>query len=170
MSWKKTDPQHEAEKKEWRDDEIERLRTEVPTLFFTMLTMEYFNRGVAPIYFSLDNMNKVLSAFPHEEAERMRRKFRKLWRKIIAEEMRRLRQHKRKMRRAKMRPLPHSTKRSDFQIEPLKDGGDPNKLHMSNRKHLVMRYLQHKAQELVQKITQGEYNEIETIKNIGSEV
>lgn len=146
----------ERERQNWKKDCIESIQND--KLFFTLLTIEYFERGIAPLYFTHDNMNKVLSALPPEEAERMRRKFRKVWRRIARERVRESRQHKREMRKKDLRPYPRAVTRKSMHMEPINGFDDPLKFQQQQRKYVVKAYIEAKATQRVQMIKQEKYN------------
>lgn len=47
-----------------------------------------FELGIVPLSFVTDDVNKILANTPPEEARRMRRRFRKLWRKVYKQGLR----------------------------------------------------------------------------------
>lgn len=52
-------------------------------LFKILLASSFHTLGIAPVNTWGDDVNKVLSCLPPEEARRARRKFRKLWRAAV---------------------------------------------------------------------------------------
>jgi len=95
-------------------------------LFKLKLQIEFMNKGIvplglrnggAPIFFDI---NKILAEMPPEEARKMRRKFRKLWRQIVTKELR----HGGKKGRQTAKAVGHASK-------------IPDKKFKNNRKHMI---------------------------------
>lgn len=60
-------------------------------LFNLKLQIEFMNKGIVPLGKTgapiWNDVNKILSSLPADEARKMKRKFRKEWRKIIKREL-----------------------------------------------------------------------------------
>ena len=160
MNWKNSNHRDQVNE-EYRKQSIDQAKEDA--LQFSALMMSYFNEGIAPNYYIRDNMNTILAGLPQEEANKMRRKFRKLWRKLVAQKIRESNQHKRKMKKEELHPLPHAIKRNDLTVE-RGDGGTPLHHNMWRRKYIVDAYIRENAFNLVQEITRTDYNGIVTVK------
>ncbi len=66
------------------------------SIFKLKLQIEFLNKGVVPLAWRQEvgapayfDINKILAEFPPDEARAMKRKFRKLWRKLVEHSLKR---------------------------------------------------------------------------------
>ena len=95
--------------------------------------------GIVPLSYDSEDINRILSALPPEEARAMRRKFRKMWRK-------------------EAHAYPTNTKSARRFATRYKEqmgfgASDPTKDHKLYRKHAVARRLNIVANSMLDKIS-----------------
>ena len=123
-------------------------------LLFSMLIMEFFGMGIAPVFNVNDNMNISLAPMGQEEADKMRRKFRKVWHRVIDTLVRESNARRRTARKDPKQSHFKSLKRKDLKC----DAASPTRQTMKRRKSFVRGVAYKRAYEIVQRIHQMGYS------------
>lgn len=104
-------------------------------------TTAFLTHGIVPLDTTQSDINRILAELPPEEANKMRRKFRKMWRAALS----------RFEDRNKSRAAREGMRASTGKGKP-----EPTRAHRRSRKQLVMNEVNRAVQNNIQKLTENE--------------
>ena len=107
----------------------------------------YHQLGIVPLSYDDRDINRILSALPADDARRMKRKFRKLWRK-----------------EANYKPPSRTKLGRQFAIRYRAQTGysetEPTKAQKRNRKFVVIRHVKIMANSMLEQISDSHVKEL----------
>lgn len=113
-------------------------------------TLIYHQLGIVPLSYDERDINRVISSLPPDDARRMKRKFRKLWRK-----------------ESNYVPPTRTKLGHQFAIRYKAQTGygevEPTKVQKRHRKHVVIRNIKIMTHSMLQQISDAHVNDLTSV-------